>query len=102
MAIQELEEAALFEHIQGSGGKAGILFFTPLCGTCMVGERMLEIAEATGVSTPIYKININYAPKLRDQWQIASVPCLVVLEGGVPVRKEYAMQSVQHLYALLR
>jgi thioredoxin-like negative regulator of GroEL len=102
MAIQELEEAALLDRIQQNGGQAGVFFFTPLCGTCMVGERMLEIAEATGVKTPLYKININYAPKLRDQWQIASVPCLVVLEGGSPVRKEYAMQSAQHLYSLLR
>lgn len=102
MAIQELDESALLHIVSESSGKAAVFFFTPLCGTCKLGERMLEIAEATGISAPLYKLNINYAPKLREQWQIASVPCLAVYENGALQIKEYAMQSVGHVYALLK
>lgn len=77
-------------------------FYTPLCGTCKIGLRMLEIVEATGVTLPIAKININFAPSLRDGWRIASVPALVLVEDGEPVRTEYAMQSVDAIYRLLK
>jgi hypothetical protein len=63
---------------------------------------MLEIVEATGISEHLFKMNINYAPKLRDAWKVSSVPCLVLLEDGEPSHFEYAMQSVGHLYDLLK
>ncbi|MBW7475833.1 thioredoxin family protein [Paenibacillus oenotherae] len=79
-----------------------VLMFTPLCGTCKIAERMLEIVAATTVAVEITKLNINYAPRLREEWRISSVPCLVLLRNGRPVRFEYAMRSVDHLYELLK
>lgn len=102
MSIHEIEEAALQSLIHTESGKIAVYFFTPLCGTCKVGERMLEIAQVTGISVPLYKLNINYAPRLREQWKIASVPCLVLLENGEPTRNEYAMKSVDHVYLMLK
>lgn len=102
MAIQELDEASLLKMTIAESGKAAILFFTPLCGTCKLAERMLEIAEAAGISTSLYKVNINYAPHLRDHWRITSVPCLAVLQDGEPIQFEYAMKSVDHIYLLLK
>ncbi|WP_139992927.1 thioredoxin family protein [Paenibacillus paridis] len=102
MTIQEIDEKSLFNLMSSGSGKTAVYFFTPLCGTCKLGERMLEIAELTGTSVPLYKLNINYAPRLREQWKIASVPCLVLLENGEPLQKEYAMASVDHVYSLLK
>jgi thioredoxin-like negative regulator of GroEL len=102
MAIREIDEASLQKLMLAESGKAAVYFFTPLCGTCKIGERMLEIAEVTGISVPLHKLNINYAPHLRDLWKIASVPCLVLLENGIPVQKEYAMKSVDHVYLMLK
>ncbi|WP_036717521.1 thioredoxin family protein [Paenibacillus harenae] len=102
MTIREIDEAAAESLALEASGKAAVYFFTPLCGTCKLGERMLEIAEDAGISTPIAKLNINYAPRLRDAWQITSVPCLVLLQDGKPVRKEYAMKSVDYVYLLLK
>ncbi|MEV5026554.1 thioredoxin family protein [Paenibacillus sp. LPE1-1-1.1] len=102
MAIREIDEASLQKLMHAESGKAAVYFFTPLCGTCKIGERMLEIAEMTGISVPLHKLNINYAPQLRDLWKIASVPCLVLLENGIPVQKEYAMKSVDHVYLMLK
>lgn len=102
MAIHEIDEASLQNIIQANSGKAAVYFFTPLCGTCKIGERMLEIADMTGISVPLYKININFAPRLREQWKISSVPCLALLENGEPIQMEYAMNSVDHVYLMLK
>ncbi|MBC8078947.1 MAG: thioredoxin family protein [Gorillibacterium sp.] len=103
MAIYEIEEAEWLRLNRIGGSKDAIFFSSPFCGTCKVAERMLEVVEATDeVPITLYKININYSNKLREDWKISSVPCLVLLENGVPVRFEYAMRSVDYLYEILK
>jgi len=102
MAILEIDETSLQNLMSDASGKVAVFFFTPLCGTCKLGERMLDIAELTGISVPLYKLNINYAPRLREHWKIASVPCLLLLEDGEPLLREYAMTAVDHVYKLLK
>lgn len=102
MALRQLNEPELMRLAGLDIGKAAILFITPMCGTCKVAERMLEVAEAAGVDYPVAATNINFTPRLREEWRIASVPCLVLLKNGKLFRKEYAMRSVQHLHALLQ
>ena len=102
MPLHELDEQQLRQLAEADIGKAAILFTTPLCGTCKVAERMLEVAGAAGVDYPLYKTNINFTPYFRVQWQISSVPSLVVLRNGSILAKENAIRSVDHLYRLLK
>ncbi|MBD2846727.1 thioredoxin family protein [Paenibacillus sp. IB182496] len=81
--------------------RQAIFVYTPLCGTCKMGARMLEVAAAMGAPLPLARLNVNYAPLLRERWRIASVPALVLLDGEDAVHIEYAMRSVQHLQRLL-
>ncbi|MGG4142245.1 thioredoxin family protein [Paenibacillus algorifonticola] len=102
MAIYEIEEDEWLRLARIGNGKDALLFSSPFCGTCKVAERMLDIVQAAEVPTTMYKININYAPKLREAWKITSVPCLVLVKNGEPQRFEYAMRSVDYLYKLLK
>jgi thioredoxin-like negative regulator of GroEL len=104
MAILEVTEEMLHEKVSSalSTTLEGLLIYTPLCGTCQLAERMLEIVQATGIAMPLRKLNINYAPALREAWKITSVPCLVLLRDGTPIHMEYTMNSVDHLYNLIR
>jgi thioredoxin-like negative regulator of GroEL len=102
MPLAEITEQDLLTRLQAGQQREAFLFFTPMCGTCQVGERMLEVVEATGRGIPLSKVNINYAPVLRERWQIESVPGVIVVQGGEVLHKEYAMRSVEHLLELLR
>ncbi len=104
MAILEVTAEQLNERAHTSALPAleGVLLFTPFCGTCQLAERMLEIAQATGITVPLSKLNINYAPTLIEAWKVVSVPCFVLLEDGKPIHMTYAMKSVDHLYNLIR
>lgn len=102
MMIQEINEAEWLKFKDQRVGKSAIFFYTSMCGTCNLAEQMLEIVDVTGVPYKLYKININFAPKLREDWKISSVPCLVLLRNGQPVQFDYAMHSVVHLYGILK
>ncbi|WP_223067268.1 thioredoxin family protein [Paenibacillus caui] len=102
MPLKELSEQELLLRLDHRQEQEGVLLFTPLCGTCQLGERMLDIVEATGKAVPLFKVNINYSPVLRERWRIESVPCLALLKGGELILKEYALRSVDHLFHILR
>ncbi|RXZ82805.1 thioredoxin [Paenibacillaceae bacterium] len=78
-----------------------VLFVTPLCGTCKLAERMLAIVQIASPELKLFKININYAPHLRNEWKLTSVPALVILQDGSVVRTEYALHSVDYVHALM-
>ncbi|WP_246062849.1 thioredoxin family protein [Paenibacillus ehimensis] len=74
-----------------------VFFYTPLCGTCKVGERMLEVVAALNPRTVIGRCNINFSPQLARNWKIESVPCLVRWQRGT-TDKKYRFDDVQELH----
>ncbi|MBJ6360608.1 thioredoxin domain-containing protein [Paenibacillus sp. GCM10012307] len=102
LPIQEITEQQLLAHMSAIPDTEAVLLYTPFCGTCKLAERMAGIVQETTAALPMYKLNINYAPVLREQWQIASVPCLAILDKDGLKLKEYALRSVDHIYRLLK
>jgi thioredoxin-like negative regulator of GroEL len=94
-----------WEHvIEQSIHKPFFLYLeTPLCGTCKMGKKMMEVAIETvlaqrGNNLQTGVCNINEMPELADQYGITSVPCLMVLSRGMAVKKIYALQSAGNIY----
>lgn len=80
------------------GDHAVIFWHTPLCGTCKLTKRMLEIVESMLPDVSLWGININTAPHLAQAWQIESVPCLAMMRNGQIEQRLYRADSVQFLY----
>ncbi|UQD53225.1 thioredoxin [Bacillus methanolicus] len=76
---------------------AVIYFYTPLCGTCQVGGRMLEVVSELLPEIPFGKADLNYMPELAKELSIESVPCLLLAKDGEWVEKIYALHSVPYL-----
>lgn len=105
-ASPEVNERELRELLLGSGeGRlphgGAVFLYTPLCGTCAVASRMLDVVRAMVPELPLVYANVNAMPELAREWRIESVPCVLIWSGGHIVRREYAMKSVEHLLAVL-
>lgn len=75
----------------------GLLYlYTPLCGTCQVASRMLQVIEQL-VSLDIGKMNLNYFPEVAMKYGVESVPCLLFVKDGQVVQTLYAFHSVPYL-----
>lgn len=100
--MQELSQQELQERMKGENlDSFAVFLYTPFCGTCKVTERMLEIILTMQPAMPLVKSNINFLPNLTREWQITSVPCIVILERGKEKEFIYRMQSVDELYRQL-
>ncbi|MEJ8547943.1 thioredoxin family protein [Brevibacillus borstelensis] len=84
------------------GKQAAVFLYTPFCGTCKLGEKMLEIVEQTIHGVPLYRFNINTGPQFAQKWEITSVPGLLIFRQGRLVEKHFAFRSVDFLYRTLK
>jgi thioredoxin-like negative regulator of GroEL len=93
-----LDEVSSFLKSHSSGL---IYFYTPLCGTCQVASRMLEVIEKM-VDVKIGKMNLNFHPEMAKRFEIESVPCLLLIKDGERVEMIYAFHSVPFLFEKIK
>ncbi|MEG0260334.1 MAG: thioredoxin family protein [Lysinibacillus sp.] len=82
--------------------KVAFYLYTPMCGTCAVASKMMDVVEQLLPEMPMGKANLNYMEQIAYAYRIESVPCLVVIENGKVTEKIYAFQSVPYLYELMK
>jgi len=78
-----------------------IFGYTPMCGTCKISERMLDIANEI-LQLPIKKIDLNFYPEWSKEKQIMSVPVLLLMRREEEIKRIYAFQSVTYLLENLK
>jgi thioredoxin-like negative regulator of GroEL len=100
--IIDLNENEIFDVLNDQSAFCVIYVFTPLCGTCKLAERLIQIATLSGQTNNVYKIDANYSPNLIRKFEIESVPCLIVVNNGELINKHYALKSVQDVFEIIR
>ncbi|MCA1065003.1 thioredoxin family protein [Rossellomorea sp. AcN35-11] len=78
-----------------------VYLYTPMCGTCQVASKMMDVVEKLPQSFHFVKANLNYLPEFAEKQSIESVPCLLLFKDGVEKERIYAFQSVPFLYESL-
>lgn len=91
-----------WEEVAHTGVKTALYLYTPMCGTCAVASKMMDVVEQLLPELTIGKANLNFMEQLAYDYNIESVPCLIVSDGGKVTEKVYAFQSVPFLYELLK
>ena len=71
--------------------------YTPICGTCAVASKMIEIVNVMKPDLPMGKADLNYAQDMALDYKIESVPCLLIARDGIVEEKVYAFESVPNL-----
>ncbi|PSL43790.1 thioredoxin [Chitinophaga niastensis] len=77
-------------------------FFATWCGPCqMVPPILKEVKDKLGEQLRIVKIDIDKNPQLAAQWQISSVPTLLLFRDGKPVWRQSGVVPAHQLVPLL-
>jgi thiol-disulfide isomerase/thioredoxin len=100
--MKEWTQDELLAHTETADFAFALFLYTPFCGTCKLTERMLDIIMTMEPALPLYKSNINFLPRITQEWQIQSVPCIVIAEVEKPKKMIYRMQAVDDLYLQLK
>ena len=58
---------------------------------------MMEVISVMKPELPIGKADLNYVQDIAVDYEIESVPCLLIQKDGIVQNKIYAFQSVPYL-----
>ena len=84
--IIELTETNFEAEVLRASGPVLVDFYAPWCGPCQILAPLLEhfAADYAG-KIKFAKVNIDDAATITGEYEISSVPTLMVFRGGEPV-----------------
>ncbi len=102
MAVTVLTKANFNEEAVKTKDTVLIDFWADWCGPCrMLSPIVDEIANEAPQGVKVCKVNVDEQPELAQQFQIMSIPTLVVLKDGRLVNKSVGVQPKANIVKML-
>lgn len=77
-------------------------FWASWCGPCrMVAPIVDEIAQEN-TEIKVAKVNVDEEPELASQFQVMSIPTLVLMKDGKIVEQSVGARSKQQILAMIK
>ncbi|MFZ4518452.1 MAG: thioredoxin [Microthrixaceae bacterium] len=82
-SIQQLSEATFAEEVNASDLPVVVDFWAEWCGPCkMIAPILEEIASEQDGKVRIAKVNVDDNPGLARQFNVMSIPTMIVFKDG--------------------
>ena len=86
--ITTLSDESFAETVSDTGEPVLVDFWAEWCGPCkMIAPILDEIADEQVGSLKIAKLNVDEAPNTARQYEVMSIPTMILFKGGEPVKK---------------
>ena len=91
MAIIEVTKDTFEAEVLKSDKPVLVDFNAGWCGPCRAMKPMLEALAEKNDACKIVSIDIDDQDELADEYEVVSIPCLVVFKGGEEVRRSVGL-----------
>lgn len=99
---KELKAGDFEQEVVKSGKPVLVDFYAPWCGPCkMMAPVIEELAKEVGDKAKIFKVNVDEEAELANQFQVMSIPTLIIFKEGKPVNQAMGVQSKEALKKML-
>ncbi len=100
--VRELSESDFEAEVLQSDQPVLVDFWAPWCGPCrMVGPIVEELASENEGSAKVAKINIDDNQTLATNYQVSSIPTIMLFKGGEVVDRFVGVQPKNRLQQAL-
>ncbi|MDR1114321.1 MAG: thioredoxin [Candidatus Margulisbacteria bacterium] len=96
--VKELNSTEFQKEVLENVAPALVDFWAPWCGPCrMMAPILEEAAVELGDKIKIAKVNTDENEALAAQYNITSIPCLILFKGGQEVERFIGVQPREAL-----
>ena len=101
MAIAHITTQNFKEEVLQSDLPVLVDFWAPWCGPCrMLAPVLEELDGDLAGKVKVAKVNVDEEMELAAQFQVASIPTLILFQGGQAVRRTVGVQPKAKLAAM--
>lgn len=99
--IEKIYQEEFAEKVINSPNTVVVDFFADWCGPCKMLSPVLERLDAMNPDVDFYKVNIDENPSLASEFEIMSIPNVVVFKNGQAVESSIGFVSEQQLQEII-
>ncbi|HLR54293.1 MAG TPA: thioredoxin family protein [Pseudogracilibacillus sp.] len=78
-----------------------VFIYSRFCGTCHVARSFLDKIEQVHNEEIFNELNASFATSFLQDYQIESVPCLLIMQQGEVKERVYTFYSIGNIYHYL-
>ena len=97
----ELNKASFKEKVLEEEERVLVDFNADWCGPCQMMKPVLEEVEKEAGEGRVFSVNIDENEDLAEEFEVSSIPCLVVFRGGKEIKRSIGAMSKQKVLKLL-
>jgi thioredoxin 1 len=96
--VRELKDADFEAEVLQSDKPVLVDFWAPWCGPCrMIAPVVEELAAENEGSVKVFKLNIDESPNAAQNYNVSSIPTLMVFNAGEVVERLVGVQPKNRL-----
>lgn len=99
--IEKIYQEEFAEKVINSPNTVVVDFFADWCGPCKMLSPVLEKLDAMNPDVDFYKVNIDENPSLADEFEVRSIPNVVIFKNGQAADRSIGFTSEQQLQEII-
>lgn len=102
MAITEITTANFQDEVVNNKETVLIDFWATWCGPCRMLSPIVDDVAATHPELKVGKVNIDEQPDLANQFNVMSIPTLIVFKDGQKVNESVGLVAKEKIEELIK